>query len=418
MQIKTILNFVQPHHGFVNFRAKWRNEQQASIDIEIRPRKGSRAICSGCGKASPGYDTMPTSREWQFVPLWGFLVYFVYTMRRVNCPDCGIKIETVPWAVGKNHLVTTYAWFLASWAKRMSWKDVSRSFHTSWESVFRSVKMAVTWGLAHRNLDGITAIGIDEIAWRKGKDKFMTLVYQIDAGRKRLLFTGENRTKATLAKFFTEFGQKRCSLLRFICTDMWKPYLTVVAEHAQQALNILDRFHIMKHMNEALDKVRIDEVKTLKKEGKKPVLNGSLWCFIKRPENLTEKQDVTLRELVKINLTTIRAYLLKEDFQFFWDFNNATRARGFLDSWCKRTMQSKIEPMKKIAKMIRSHQALILNWFHAKDQISLGAVEGLNNKAKTTSKKAYGFRSYEVAKIALFHTIEDLPEPKTTHRFC
>ena len=202
---------------------------------------------------------MPTSREWQFVRLWGFLVFFVYTMRRVNCPDCGIKIETVPWAVGKNHLVTTYAWFLASWAKRMSWKDVSRSFHTSWESVFRSVKMAVTWGLAHRNLDGITAIGIDEIAWRKGKDKFMTLVYQIDAGRKRLLFTGENRTKATLAKFFTEFGQKRCSLLRFICTDMWKPYLTVVAEHAQQALNILDRFHIMKHMNEALDKVRIED---------------------------------------------------------------------------------------------------------------------------------------------------------------
>jgi transposase len=152
--------------------------------------------------------------------------------------------------------------------------------------------------------------------------------------------------------------------------------------------------------------------KNPKKEGKKPVLNGSRWCFIKRPENLTEKQDVTLKELIKINLTTIRAYLLKEDFQFFWDVNKATRAVGFLDSWCKRTMQSKIEPMKKIAKMLRSHQELILNWFHAKDQISLGAVEGLNNKAKTTSKKAYGFRSYEVARIALFQTLGDLPEPK------
>jgi transposase len=126
---------------------------------------------------------------------------FQDTMRRVNCPDCGIKVEAVPWAIGKNHLVTTYAWFLVSWAKRMSWKDVSRSFHISWESVYRSVKMAVTWGLAHRNLDGIKAIGIDEIAWRKGKDKFMTLVYQIDSGRKRLLFTGENRTKATLEKW-------------------------------------------------------------------------------------------------------------------------------------------------------------------------------------------------------------------------
>jgi len=390
MQLKTILNLVQPHHGFVYGKAKWYTEQQTGIEIEIRPRKGSKAICSACGKACPGYDTMPTSREWQFVPLWGFLIFFVYTMRRVNCPDCGIKVEAVPWASGKNHLVTTYACFLASWAKRMSWKDVSRSFHTSWESVFRSVKMAVTWGLAHRNLDGITAIGIDEIAWRKGKDKFMTLVYQIDAGRKRLLFTGENRTKKTLEIFFTEFGKERCSLLRFVCTDMWKPYLAVVAAHAQQALNILDRFHIMKHMNEALDKVRIEEVKALKKEGKEPVLTGSRWCLIKRSENLTEKQNVKLRELIKINLKTMRAYLLKEDFQFFWDYKNTSRAGGFLDSWCKRTMQSQIEPMKKVAKMLRSHQELILNWFHAKDQISLGAVEGLNNKAKTTSKKAYG----------------------------
>jgi len=418
MQIKTILNFVQPHHGFVYGNVTWRNEQHTGIDIEIRPRKGSRAICSRCGQACPGYDTMPASREWQFVPLWGFLVFFVYTLRRVNCPDCGIKVEAVPWVTGKNHLTSTYAWFLASWAKRMSWKDVSRSFHTSWESVFRSVKMAVAWGLAHRNLGGITALGIDEIAWKKGKDKFMTLVYQIDAGRKRLLFIGKNRTQETLETFFTEFGEERCALLRFVCTDMWKPYLAVIARHAHQALNILDRFHIMKHMNEALDKVRTEEVKALKKEGKKPVLNGSRWCFLKRQENLTEKQNVTLRELVKINLKTVRAYLLKEDFQFFWGYTNATRAAGFLETWCKRTMQSKIDPMKKVAKMLRSHQGLILNWFHVKDQIALGAVEGLNNKAKTTSKKSYGFRNYEVAKIALFHTLGDLPEPNFTHRFC
>jgi transposase len=114
MRLKTILNFVQPHHGVVYGKATWRNEAQSRIDIEIRPRKGSRALCSGCGKASPGYDTMPTTREWQFVPFWGLLVFFVYTMRRVNCPDCGIRVEEVPWASGKNHLVSTYAWFLAS----------------------------------------------------------------------------------------------------------------------------------------------------------------------------------------------------------------------------------------------------------------------------------------------------------------
>jgi len=156
MQLQTILNHVQPHHGFVYGKAQWRSKGSFPvIDIEIHPRKGSKAICSGCGKPRSGYDTRPTARTWQFIPFWGILVFFVYAMRRVNCPDCGIKVERVPWATGKNRLVTTYAWFLASWAKRMSWKDVARSFHTSWDSVFRSVKMAVAWGLEHRDLNGI-----------------------------------------------------------------------------------------------------------------------------------------------------------------------------------------------------------------------------------------------------------------------
>lgn len=170
-------------------------------------------------------------------------------------------------------------------------------------------------------------------------------------------------------------------------------------------------------MNEALDKVRNQEIKSLKAKGKEPVLAGSKWCLLKRPENLTDNQAIKLKELLAINLKSIRAYLLKEDFQFFWQYKRAAWAGKFLDAWCKRTIRSKIDPMKKVARMLRSHRDLILNWFRAKEQIALGAVEGLNNKAKTTSKKAYGFKNYEVAKIALYHTLGDLPEPTFTHRF-
>jgi len=278
--------------------------------------------------------------------------------------------------------------------------------------------MAVAWGLANRNLDHITAIGIDEICWKKKGSKFLTLVYQIDNGCKRLLFVGKDRTKKTLLSFFEEFGPERSSLLRFVCTDMWKPYLLVVAEKARQALNILDRFHIMSHMNKAIDQVRATEVKTLKAKGKKAVLTGSRWCLLKRPENCTESQATKLQELVAINLKTVRAYLLKEDFQRFWDYKSVWWATKFLDDWCKRTMRSRIDPMKKIARMLRSHRSLILNYFRAKEQIALGAVEGLNNKAKVTTKKAYGFKNFEVIKLALYHTLGDLPEPVGTHRFC
>ncbi len=174
----------------------------------------------------------------------------------------------------------------------------------------------------------------------------------------------------------------------------------------------------MSHMNKAIDKVRATEARTLKAKGKEPVLSGSRWCLLKHPENCTENQTTKLQELVGINLKTVRAYLLKEDFQRFWDYKSPAWSGKFLDDWCKRTMRSRIDPMKKIARMLRSHRGLILNWFRAKELIALGAVEGLNNKAKVTTKKAYGFKSFEVVKMALYHTLGNLPEPVVTHSFC
>lgn len=139
--------------------------------------------------------------------------------------------------------------------------------------------------------------------------------------------------------------------------------------------------------------------------------------MLKRKENLTEKQEATLNDLLKYNLKSVRAYLLKEDFHSFWEYTSATWAGTFLERWCTRVMRSKIEPMKKIAKSIRKHKPLILNWFKAKKAFSSGIVEGLNTKVKVATRKAYGFKSYKCAEIALYHQLGKLPEPLTTHRF-
>lgn len=417
MQINYILNRIQKHNGFVYGQARLKKKRtQMILEIEIRPRQNSHPICSGCEKKGPGYDTLPF-RWFQFVPFWGMAVFFLYGLRRVDCPRCGVKVERVPWAQGKNHMTTTLAWFLARWAKRLSWKETAEAFQTTWDNVFRSVKMAVAWGLTHRNLENVTAIGIDEISWGKGP-KYLTLVYQIDAGCRRLLWIGRERTQKTLRAFFEDFGQEAAARLRFICSDMWKPYLRIVAELAGQAVHILDRFHIMSQVGKAIDKVRAQEVKQLKAKGEEPVLTHSRWCFLKRPENLSDKQTVKLKELLALNLKTVRAYLLKEDLQRFWSYITPGWAGRFLDEWCQRTLRSRIDPMKKVAKMLRNHRGLLLNWFRVKDRIALGAVEGFNNKAKLTTKKAYGFRSYEVVKIALYHTLGDLPQPTVTHKFC
>ncbi len=139
---------------------------------------------------------------------------------------------------------------------------------------------------------------------------------------------------------------------------------------------------------------------------------------VKRPENLTEQQEPRLAELLRYNLRAVRSYLLREDFQFFWTYVSPTWAGRFLDRWCTRTLRSQIEPMKKVARMLRRHRELLLNWFRAKGTISSGTVEGFNNKAKLTTRRAFGFRTYRAVEIALYHTLGALPEPETTHRFC
>ena len=258
MQVKQLLNRLQKFKSFVYEHVRFiETSETLVIEAAIRPRAHSRPCCSGCTRSGPGYDTLAV-RRYEFVPLWGLPVFFVYAPRRVECPRCGVRVEQLPWAEGKHHLTTTYAWFLARWAKRLSWQEVAEAFHTSWEHVFRSVAMAVTWGQAHVDLRGIRSIGVDEIQWQRGQ-QYLTLVYQIDASCKRLLWIGEKRTVRTLLRFFRWFSRERSQALHYICSDMWRPYLKVIAKKARHAIHVLDRFHIMAHLNKAIDEVRAQE---------------------------------------------------------------------------------------------------------------------------------------------------------------
>ena len=292
------------------------------------------------------------------------------------------------------------------------------SYHLG--KVFSAVSMAVDWGIRHRDLSGITAIGIDEVLWHRG-NKYLTVVYQIDKFRKRLLWIGRNHKAITLMRFFHWFGEERTRRLKFVCTDMWAAYLKVLAYKAKKgvlkAAHLLDRFHVAQMMSKAIDKVRAEEAKKLAEKGV-DVLKHARWCLLKRSDRLTEGQELKLAELARHNLRTFRSYLLKEDFQSFWDYIRPSWAGRFLDKWCKTVMRSRIEPMKKIARSLRKHRALLLNWFKARDRIRFGAVEGTNNRLKLIMRKSYGFRTYKATEIAFYHSLGDLPEPSETHRFC
>jgi transposase len=414
MQLQTILNRVQKFKSFVYGKAIWfDSDETLAILIEVLARKNSKPICSGCKRPGPCYDTLGP-RKFEFVPLWNIAVFFMYARRRVSCKKCGVKAEALPWADGKHSLTKTYMQFLAGWAKKLSWKETAVAFGATWEKVFNSVQWMVQWGLLNRDLSNVQSIGVDEVHWHKGK--FLTVVYQIDSDCKRLLWVGKDRTIETLLRFFNGFGEERSAKLLFICTDMWKPYLKVIAAKASQAIHVLDRFHIAQHMNKAIDEVRAKEARELRAKGVE-VLTHSRWCLLKKPENLTDVQQTKLTELVQFNLKTVRSYLLKESFQFFWQYVYANPAGKFLDAWSRIVMSSRIEPMKNVARMLRSHRELLLNWFRAKKTISSGVIEGLNNKLKLNTRKSYGFRTFEAAEVMLYHTLGNLPEPESTHRF-
>jgi transposase len=415
LQLITILNRCHRFPGFVYQQARFSSDHK-SIEIDVRPRKRSAAVCSRCHQPAPGYDQLP-ERRFEFIPFWGFLVFLLYSMRRVDCRRCeAVVVEEVPWGDGKRTLTRAYMLFLARWARRLSWKETAEAFRTSWDKVFDAVEHVVTFGLEHRVFGQIDAIGVDEIQYAKGH-KYLTLVYQIDLDVTRLLWVGRERTIESFQGFFKVIGDELASKIVFVCSDMWEPYLKVIREKCSEALHILDRFHIVAKMNKALDEVRAGESRRMAHEGFAPVLKKSRWLLLKREENLKTEQRFRLRDLLRYNLKTVRAYLLKEAFQQLWDYNSATWAGKFLDEWCRQVMRSRIEPMKKIARSMREHRELILNYFRAQKLLSSGVVEGLNNKAKVTMRKSYGFRTFRCLELALYHSLGKLPEPESTHDF-
>jgi transposase len=415
LQLITILNRCHRFPGFVYRQARFSADGKR-IEIAVSPRMRSKAICSGCHQPAPGYDRL-AERRFEFIPFWGFLVFLLYSMRRVDCPRCqAVVVEEVPWGDGKRTLTRAYMLFLARWARRLSWKETAEAFRTSWDKVFDAVEHVVTYGLEHRKFGQIDAIGVDEIQYAKGH-KYLTLVYQIDLGVTRLLWVGRERTIESFQGFFQVIGDEVASKIVFVCSDMWEPYLKVIRQECSEALHILDRFHIVAKMNKALDEVRAGESRRMAREGYAPVLKKSRWLLLKREDNLKSEQRFRLRDLLRYNLKTVRAYLLKEAFQQLWDYNSPAWAGKFLDQWCRQVMRSRIEPMKKIARSMREHRELILNYFRAQKLFSSGVVEGLNNKAKVTMRRSYGFRTFRVLELALYHSLGKLPEPESTHEF-
>ena len=229
---------------------------------------------------------------------------------------------------------------------------------------------------------------------------------------------GLRRTERSLRQGLKTLGAEVMASIRVVVSDMWRPYLAVVRKHMSQAVQILDRFHLTALLNKAVDQVRRGEGYALRGQPRGQRLKKTRWLLLKPRARVRGKARERLDAVIHSKLRTARAWCLKEAFAHFWTYHHPRWAKAFLSAWITRTLRSRLAPMRKVAKTLRAHEALILNWFEMKKAFSSAAVEGMNNKVRVVTRRSYGFRVFHVLEVALYHTLGKLPEPELSHRFC
>ena len=394
MRITTVLNKLVGLQGVWIRGFEFRVEKKRVV-LDIVPR----AKVPRCGKCDRKVRSIKDRkpRYWRHLDMFIARTYFRYTIRRVVCPTCGVITEAVPWARPSSRFTLPFEQEVAWLAKQADLSLVAEYFRITWRSVRRIVQRVVEDGWDEdRRLDELFVIGVDEISYRK-RHKYLTLVVDHLSGR--VVWAGKDRKAKTLLRFFHNLGPERAAELDAVSMDMWEPYLKVVRKKAPKARVIFDRFHIVSHLNKAVDEVRRDLVRQLAGQARRDLKNTK-FPLLRSKDNRTEQDRRTIEEQVKANKPLYRAMLLRDDFMDLYKYKREGWAEKFLQGWIRRTMLSKLKPMKRVAKMLRNHFDGVVGWVTWK--ISNGRLEGMNNKVRLLSHRSFGLHSAE-ALIALVY---------------
>lgn len=387
-------------HRVVRVRRRRGGKLEARVE-----RIGKRKLkCGQCGRRVGGTRGQSAERRWQDLKVLGIPLVIVYAPWRVDCPVCGVKRERVPWARKRARVTRPLGRAVAVWARRLSWTDTAALFGVNWKTVVKIVRQAVDFGLKRRRIAPVSVLGVDEVSRAKGH-KYFTLFYDLKRGL--LLWVGEDRTEATAKAFFDWFGEG-VKHVTAACLDMWAPYVAAFKARAEKAVLVFDRFHLVRHLNEAVDEVRRAMVRELKGD-ERAEMKGTRYLWLKNPWNLKVAERPRLAALLRQHLPIVKAYLLKESFRDFWSHQVREEAGKFLKHWFWMATHSRLKPLREFAWRLRRHEEGILAWIDLR--ISNGAVEGMNTKIQSVARRAFGFRTSSHFKLAIYHCCADLPLP-------
>ena len=324
-------------------------------------------------------------------------VYLDVEIRRVFCRRCGkVKQEKLDWLANSPFYTKRFAFYIGRRCRDSSIRDVAKEFHLDWKTVKALEKQYMTEQLRRAGTPGPKVIGIDEVSLRKGH------TYRIvvsDLERKRAIwFGGEDRSEKSLDLFFGWLGEKKSKGVQLAVMDMWKAFHSSTRKQASQVAILFDKFHVIRHLNEALDKVRKSEYARLSGKDRR-FIKGQKYTLLSRRENLDTEGRFALRTLLKANKRLNIAYLLKESFCQLWEYKKEGWARKFFDNWRSSLKWQRLRPYEEFAEMIESHWDGIAAFIQSEEKVSLGFVEGLNNKIRVIQRRAYGLRDEEYLRL-------------------
>lgn len=333
-------------------------------------------------------------------------VYLDLEVRRVACRRCGkVKREKLEFLADNPFYTKRFAWFVGRRCRVSTIADVARELHLDWHTVKELDKQYMTAQLERAGTPAPKAIGIDEISIRKGHT--YRIVVSDLIRRRPIWFGGADRSEDSMLQFYDWLGEKKAHGIRLAVMDMWKPFRNATGRRAPQAAVLFDKFHVMRHLGDALDKVRKSEYARLAGRERR-FIKGQKYVLLTNRENLTQEGRKSLKLLLTANKRIHTAYLLKESFGQLWDYKREAWARRFFENWKASLKWQRLKPYEKFAEMIERHWDGIAAYCRPENKVSLGFVEGLNNKIRVIQRRAYGLRDEEYLRLKILTAM--LPE--------
>jgi len=326
-------------------------------------------------------------------------VFLDFEVRRVTCRHCGtVKRERLSFLADNPLYTKRFAHYVGRRCRQATIKDVAQELNLDWDTVKTLEKQYMRAQLARAGKPGPKAIGIDEISIRKGHT-YRIVVSDLIRGRP-IWFGGADRSEASMRQFYDWLGKNKAKRIRLAVMDMWKPFRTVTNERAPQAAILFDKFHVLRHLGEALDQVRKTEYARLTGKERR-YIKGQKYTLLSHRENLTLDGRKALKTLLAANKRLNTAYLLKESFGSLWSYEREGWARRFFENWRASLKWQRLAPYEKFADMIDRHWDGIAAYCRPENKVSLGFVEGLNNKIRVIQRRAYGLRDEEYLRLKI-----------------